>query len=177
MPNTRSYDKATGGMTLLSTTTFNNGTATQTVSSIPGGYTDLRIICRNMRTSGGQNMFFRFNGDTASNYFAGWVGQYWAGADAGGDTFNNVRVTSRVSNSTAWNKQGYLVFDISNYASTTQKIVLWNAINHDGGAGTGTFWYTNGHCIFNTSSPITSFNLNLLDSTFTSGTVEMWGVK
>jgi hypothetical protein len=58
---------ATGGMTLISTTTL-SGTTT-TISSIPSTYVSLYIVFENM-TSGTANtaMRYQFNSDTGSNY-------------------------------------------------------------------------------------------------------------
>ena len=58
---------ATGGMTLISTTTL-SGTTT-TISSIPSTYISLYIVFENM-TSGTANtaMRYQFNSDTGSNY-------------------------------------------------------------------------------------------------------------
>jgi len=60
-------DAATGGMTLISTTTL--GSTTTTISSIPSTYISLYIVFENM-TSGTANtaMRYQFNSDTGSNY-------------------------------------------------------------------------------------------------------------
>ena len=165
-----------GGITLLSTTTCNSGTTTQTVSSISGSYKALKIIVKNVKMSaGGASWSFRLNGDSGSNYMYGWKGQYWAGTDNGVALGTSVQIGIRNSNSTTWSKQGYAVFDIYNYSAAGQAQVEWNAINQDGGAG-ATYSYTTGQLVYNASAAITSFSL-LADTNFSDGTILIYGVN
>lgn len=165
-----------GSMTLLSTTTCNSGTTTQTVSSISGSYKALRIIVKNVKmASTGASWSFRLNGDSGSNYMYGYVGQYWGGSDAGVNLSTSVPLGIRNSNSTTWSKQGYAVFDIYNYNATGQAQVLWKAINQDGGGG-ATYTYTSGEAIYNASSAVSSFSL-LADTNFSDGTILVYGVN
>jgi hypothetical protein len=168
-----------GGITLLSTSTLNNGTSAQNITGITGGsYKQILVTVDNMNTSGGQNWHFRLNSDTGSNYVRGYQGQYWAGGDAavaGPDT--QVYLGNRVSNQTGtWWKKGYGVFMIYNCSSSGQMIVDWKAISQDGGGG-ATFTYTTGIAIYNASAALTSFGFTLMDSTFTAGTVKVYGVN
>jgi hypothetical protein len=168
-----------GGITLLSTSTLNNGTSAQNITGITGSsYKQILVTVDNMNTSGGQNWHFRLNSDTGSNYVRGYQGQYWAGGDAavsGPDT--QVYLGNRVSNQTGtWWKKGYGVFMIYNCSSSGQMIVDWKAISQDGGAG-ATFTFTTGIAIYNASAALTSFGFTLMDSTFTAGTVKVYGVK
>ncbi len=170
---------SSGGMTLLSTSTLNNGTSAQNITGITGSsYKKILITVDNMNTSGGQNWHFRLNSDTGSNYIRGYQGQYWGGGDAlvsGPDT--QVYLGNRVSNATAtWWKKGYGVFTIYNCNASGQMIVDWKAISQDGGAG-ATFTFTTGIAIYNASAALTSFGFTLLDSTFTAGTVKVYGVN
>ena len=57
---------SSGGMTLLSTTTLSSSTTT--ISSISGDYTDLHIIGRNIVLNTGDDLMYRFNGQTGSIY-------------------------------------------------------------------------------------------------------------
>jgi hypothetical protein len=166
-----------GGMTLLSTTTMNSGTATQTVSGIPSTYTALRIIISNGRSSAGDFGYrFRLNGDSGTNYSYAYAGQYWAGGDSTTNLSNLVILGNRTSASTVWSKQGYAVFDIHNYNAAGQAIVTWECINHDGGAG-NTITYTGGICVYNASAAVSSFSIVQDSATYTSGQILIYGVK
>ncbi len=69
MPNTKAYTvaNATGGMTLLSTTSLSG--ATTTVSSISQSYKNLVILLRDFRVGSDFSLLVRFNGDsTGANY-------------------------------------------------------------------------------------------------------------
>lgn len=72
-----------GGLTLLSTTTL-SGTST-TVSSISGSYKNLVLVAKNVSNAAGDSFYYRFNGDSGSNY-------YWSGTRIDGGTqsiYNN----------------------------------------------------------------------------------------
>jgi hypothetical protein len=56
-----------GGLTLLSTTTL-SGTST-TVSSISGAYKNLILMIKNGNNNAGDSFYYRFNGDTGTNYY------------------------------------------------------------------------------------------------------------
>lgn len=51
----------------ISTTTLSSSSATITLSSIPGTYTDL-VLITTAKISGGADMWIRVNGDDGSNY-------------------------------------------------------------------------------------------------------------
>jgi hypothetical protein len=168
---------STGSMTLLSTTTMNSGTNTQTVSGISTSYTGLKIIVRNgYNTAGDFGYRMRINGDSGTNYSYGYAGQYWAGYDGTTNLSNLVILGNRNSNSTTWSKQGYGVFDISNYNAAGQILVKWSFINHDGGGG-NTITFTEGICVYNAAAAMTSFSLLTDTSGFTGGTIQTYGVN
>lgn len=167
----------TGSMTLLSTTTMNSGTTTQTVSGISTAYKSLKIIVRNGYANVGDFGFrFRLNGDSGTNYSYAYAGQYWAGYDGYTNLGNLVLLGNRNSASTTWSKQGYGVFEIDNYSAAGQALVQWNFINHDGGGG-NTITYTGGICVYNASAAVTSFSLLMDGANFTGGTILVYGVN
>lgn len=166
-----------GSMTLLSTTTLNSGTTSQTISSISSSYTQLYIVVKNMRmNTGGASWTARLNSDTGSNYMSGYVGQYWAGVSNEVLLKTNIYLTSRTSGSTTWNKQGYGAFRLTDYNAAGQCQVDYSVLNHDGGAGNDTLWFTQGKVVYNASAAVSSITF-IADTNFTSGTVLIYGVN
>lgn len=166
-----------GSMTLLSTTTLNSGTTSQTISSISTAYTQLLIIIKNMKMSAtGASWTARLNSDTGSNYMSGYVGQYWGGGSAAVSLRTDIYFGSRNSNSASWNKQGYGQMRLIDYNASGQCQVDYDVINHDGGAGSDTLWYTHGKVVYNASAAVTSLTL-IADTNFTTGTVLIYGVN
>jgi hypothetical protein len=166
-----------GGLTLLSTTTMNSGTTTQTVSGIAGGYKNLQIVLtqgRDSATSVGWD--FRLNGDTGSNYAQGWTGQYWGGTDQGVALTTNTYLGLRTSNSTDGLKQSYMVLNIYDYTNGGMTLCDWKALSHDGGAG-ATYTYTTGLLAYKASAAITSLSIINRGANWVSGTIKVYGVS
>lgn len=166
-----------GGLTLLSTTTMNSGTTTQTVSSIPSGYKNLQIVLTQGRDSAGSvGWDWRINGDTASNYAQGWNGQYWAGGDNGVGLQTNAYLGLRTSPSTDGLKQSYAIINIYDYTNGGMTLIDWRALSHDGGAG-ATYALTQGVLAYKASAAITSFSIINRASNWVSGTIKVYGVN
>jgi hypothetical protein len=166
-----------GGLTLLSTTTMNSGTSTQTVSGIAGGYTNLQIVLTQGRDAAGSAGWdFRLNGDTGTKYAQAWNGQYWGGTDNGVSLTTKVRIGNRTSNSTNGLKQSYLILNVYNYTNGGMTLCDWRALSHDGGAG-DTYTMTQGILAYSASAAITSFSVLNDSSTWQSGTIRIYGVK
>lgn len=166
------------GLTLLSTTTLNSGTTTQTVSSISSGYKHLQIVLTEGRDTPGSTAWqFRLNGDTGSNYSQGWNGQYWGGTDDGVDLKTLVSLGIRSSNSTDGLKKGYLILNIYDYTNGGMTLCDWRALNHDGGSGT-LYSMTQGILAYKASTAINSFSIITgAGSGWTSGTIKVYGVS
>jgi hypothetical protein len=99
---------AGGSLTLLSTTTLNSGTTSQTISGISSAYEQLLIVAKNVKmASNGASWSARLNSDTGSNYLSGYVGVYWGGASQATTLRTDIFLGSRNSSSASWNKQGY----------------------------------------------------------------------
>ena len=166
-----------GSLTLLSTTTLNSGSTTQTISGIATTYKNLFIVVKNVKMgSTGASWFMRVNADTESNYLSGYNGAYWADKTNAVALSTSIYLGSRNSNSASWNKQGYGVFTLTNYNAAGQVPIDYKVINHDGGAGTDTLWFTQGLTVYNAAAAITSITL-AADTNFTSGTVLIYGVN
>jgi hypothetical protein len=112
MPNTYST---------IATTTFAGSTNSVTFSSIPGSYTDLRLVIS--YSISGELIQARFNGDTASNYSC--TNLYGTGTTAASNrrvNFTEARLGLESANT---NSRGVLKVDFMGYSnSTTYKTVL-----------------------------------------------------
>ncbi len=174
MPNTRSYDKATGGMTLLSTTTLTG--ASTTVSTISGAYQDLRVLVTGM-TNATANGSFRvaINGSTS---LSSSTGAFYANAAGGAFTLYN-DYTSRY----AGNNSGLLRTDANNsymltifdYASTTAPKTYQNILT--GLDGNSSNYIQQGQGGYNSNSAVTSLVFSNAGGNWSTGTVRVYGVK
>jgi hypothetical protein len=162
---------ATGGMTLLATTTFTG--ATVTVSSL-SGYKQLVFVLRNVYVAVNGYVYVRFNGDTGNNY-------------------SSLRLKAHDTNVTA---SGYgagvgsgFAFNIGDSATATNKlsgvITVYAADQTSGSSyvsstgfndGTGnTMTFVNGR-YFN-SAVISSITLGDNGGAFSGGTLMTYGVN
>jgi hypothetical protein len=66
------YDRPYGAYDSLATVTLSAATASITFAGIPAGYKNLQIryMARSSQSGGTSSLKLRFNGDTASNYYA-----------------------------------------------------------------------------------------------------------
>ena len=78
--------------TPIATTTLGGSVSTYTFSSIPSTYTDL-VLVTNLSAGSNANIYFRVNGDTASNYSSTFL--------SGDGTSANTSRTSSVAQGTA----------------------------------------------------------------------------
>lgn len=159
---------ASGGETLLSTTTL-SGSST-TISSIPTTYQHLRAIIVGVYASGQDEMTIRFNGDTGSNYNSGFS---YGSSSSGVSRAATSGVISYSYNTSSISFQTALDLNIPRYSITSGIQMFgfngWMGQTRDGIAGGGT--YTN------KSAAITSITFLSGTSTFTAGTVFLYGVN
>ena len=97
--------------TPIATTTLGSAAASYTFSSIPSTYTDLVLIIN--PNSSVDNMNFRFNGDTGTNYSNTWL--FGSGSSALSTRGTN-RTTIAGTVSGGWE---IVRFQIMNYSNTT----------------------------------------------------------
>ena len=163
-----------GGMTLLSTTSL-SGTTT-TISSISGSYTHLYVIAYGVQTSS-QNyrMYIAVNGGANTDN----AGVQTTGSTTGAAyayTGDYLRPHAGSSYLLYTNAQNAFSFTIYNYAST--------AIRKPFSVSSGFYWdaipdraaYIGGGLI-NSASAVSSLDFNTTASTFSAGTVLVYGVK
>ena len=166
---------ASGGMTLLSTTTL-TGSSTS-VSITPTGYNKIEVIVYGVTNGSNGNLFMGINSDTtASNYVQAFYGTaattYYSGANVG------VAGVNAILPGTA----GYLGSNSSNIAQftiyepnlTTRKLVTASsAFLSDSSANAA----SNSICDYVTTSALSSIQLKTTVGSFTAGTALVYGVK
>lgn len=77
---------AGGTYSSIATTTLTGSTAEYTFSSIPGTYTDLVVVCSNLRNSTANTLCLRFNSDSTTSYS-------WITISAGPSSASSLNVT------------------------------------------------------------------------------------
>jgi hypothetical protein len=166
---------AAGGMTLISTTTF-NGTPTTVLSSIPATYNDLRIVIRlPLPATDNQTLSLRINNDSNANRHQLMTSDN-ASNNGNSIPFDQTRVTiaggldNAVTNSLC-------IVDIPDYTnSTTWKLFRYTSIGTDATTSTQ-FTLRNGTGFYNQTSAISSLGFMFNSGNATSGTILLYGVK
>lgn len=170
-----------GGLTLLSTTTFNNSVQNYTVSSISGSYKNLLIVGTGLQdgsTAGTvATLLWQFNADTGNNYSytqirnnAGTIGSNSQNAYSNYETGLTFGATTDAAA-----RFGNFQMMIYNYASTS----LVKSINSQGGCGNNNAAYTNtvSGQWFNSTDAITSIKFtNAQAQNLKAGTIQIYGV-
>lgn len=157
---------ATGGMTLLSTTTLSG--ASTTISSISGSYKNLQIVLRSVKpATDAVDIRMQFNSDTSSNYSIGTTdGSSMASLVTYMTLFGNIDNTATTSG---------MYIDLPDYSDTTSfKSLLFNGSGTRGPGGQAYFGGT-GH--YYSASAISSITLFPSSGNWTSGSVLIYGVK
>ena len=161
---------SSGGMTLLETLSLSGSSVTS--STISGSYTDLVIVGRGVYLSGASNIYFRYNGDSGSNY------QYRVTKNASALSTANAAGTfgyfGGFGTGTAYNTIGVFDGEIKRYSSTEYKIFSTRAIADFTGFGTE-WWETLNQ--WNNTAAITSITIAIGSGTFSGGSVYIYGVK
>ena len=155
---------ASGGMTLLSTTTLTG--ASTTVSSINQTYKNLQIMVVNAYSSGANNDYFQLNGDTGSNY------GFRLNSDGVDDQGSGVATSyfGVMGTSQGYYDGTYISITIPRYSETEYKMT--NFIQTQGNS------FYLGSNTWNNTAAITSFTIGVTNSqTMSGGTMYIYGVK
>ena len=131
-PFTESKDNMATTYDKIATTTLGSASSTITFSSIPGTYTDLRLVF--IGTSAGfANPLLRFNSDTGTNYSV--TSLYGDGSSAtSARTTSQTSITIPVYGMDPTNPNLYTI-DIFSYAGSTNKTCLITTSEDDNGSG------------------------------------------
>ena len=169
---------AGGGMTLITTTTFNNTVDTYTYSSL-GSYKHLLIVIDNMNTAAGSsvsNLAMRMNGITTSDYHHSSWGFREAGTFStyNGQNGSYALIRDICMNSTQGTaERGVVQIWIYDYAGSTRKTFSGTARGY-GSAPTANVLTG----FLNTTNAITSVTiLNEQANNFNEGTLKLYGVS
>lgn len=115
----------------IATTTLGSAASSITFSSIPGTYTDLRIVFVGLDTSGGDWNRIQFNGDTGANYSSTYLDGNGTSATSGRGT----SMTSMYGPVISDVHPSLGTIDIFSYAGSTNKTILVTASNDQNGSG------------------------------------------
>jgi len=165
---------ASGGMTLISTTTLTGSSVT--LSSIPQTYINLKLVIRNHRPVSDSYIRARFNGITTSSYFSNDVlNGYYSTNDYTGSEVSYLDLTG-IGQTDASDNANFYVLNFEDYTNTvTHKIGNWN-MKKESNNGTGKL-ATFGMWVFESTNAISSIVLSNSTGDFTSGTALLYGVK
>jgi len=163
---------ATATYTPIATQTLGSAAASITFSSIPGTYTDLRLVLT-CTTSAQDEIAIQFNADTATHYSATSLGGTGVTAvSSNATTQSNIEINF----TGATNTTGPALFtvDAFSYAGGTNKTVVASVAND--GNGSGSVELTVG--LWRSTSAITSIKVFLVNANnFNTGTIAtIWGI-
>lgn len=156
---------------IISTTlTTNSGSVDLT--SIPGTYTDLRLVIVGQASTGTGNVRIRFNNDSGATYSSTrGTGNGSTVTAAGNSNTNQIIVGATSGITTQWSNY---VIDIFNYAGSTHKTTLAMAAEDLNGSGNVTF----GVGMWRNTAAITSIGISQSLSSFISGSIfTLYGIK
>ena len=164
---------ASGGMTLISTTTLTG--ASVTLSSIPQTYKNLQLIIRNYKpATDGAGLYFRFNADsTASRH----MGKQWS-VNTSPQAFaaNYAQLMNDTDNTAT--TTGLCTVDIPDYTNTsTMKMFVSNAMTTDSTTPATDIGIFKNIGYYNQTTAISSIQLLPDSGNFTSGTALLYGVS
>jgi len=154
---------ASGGMTLLSTTSL-SGTTT-TISSIDGTYNDLQMVIKNVNNGTNNPIFVNPNGSTSTTQFIICTTQ--------GGILDQTRFKTH-TNIKAGATDNVFILNWIQYASTSSVKSCYGSVGYL--VDPSTYWAgTHGGVWFNNTA-ITSFDITS-PTALTGGTVLLYGVK
>lgn len=149
------------------------------VTSIPGTYTDLRVVLNARSTlSPSQDSLWSitFNSDTATNYSSTMLrGNGSAASSLAQSSATAARLGYALTAGAGSNMYSSIIFDIFNYAGSTNKTFLSNtAADWNGGGYTARIVG-----LWRSTSAITSFTLtdNNAANVATGTTITLYGIK
>jgi len=166
---------ASGGLTLLSTTTMTG--ASTTVSAISGSYKNLLLVLKNVYQSvDNDGVQVNFNSDTGANYQ--YVNYRFSGGSLAGEADNDATKVNNFflssTTSSAADKTGTATLNLYRYTDTDVVQGDWRSVvaKNDGGVAGA-----QGQFSYNCSAAITSVTFATYSGTFSGGTIYTYGVN
>lgn len=172
---------ASGGMTLISTTTLS--TASTSISVTSTGYTQLLLYIVGAHASSNSEITFTLNNNTTANYIMSWYGRTGGGAFAsntsGGVAYFRISgtETNGVSGAVSeFNHNEYIIqiFDPANTATFPRAIQAYGSGYNQSGQQ---FIYNTTGGKLGLNAAISSIQIKTTAGTWSGGTVYLYGVK
>jgi len=158
-----------GGMTLLSTTSL-SGSST-TISSISGSYTNLWIYVKGAVNSN-DDVSLRFNGISTSGFYSDSSIIYNGTVSGNTATAGQITLTD-ISSNTTWSNKFSANIEVLRYTDTSLTDFNYQARGFDGSIRTFRYNFAR----FNSAAAISSVTFFTSGSSFTAGTVYIYGVN
>lgn len=163
---------ASGGMTLISTTSL-SGTST-VLTSIPQTYKHLFLTFTNVTGSSNDSMQFRFNGNTSTQYsvldFGDQSGTYISG---GAINLNRIEISDFISTNALTGTANLYITDYTSTSATLKTISGWYMNRLNAGGNNNRFF--NGR--YQQTSAISSITIQSNGTVTFTGTVQLYGVN
>ena len=162
---------ASGGMTLISTTTLSGSTTS--VSSIPNTYNSLMFVIRGMTASASGEPRFKINGSTTNHEFVG----VFNGGSAIEATNNNGAQMTYGNNMDETDDDNCWTLKIDNYtSSTTPKSWTFYGtyVKTTGGVSKAKIMLAGGYSL---TTAVSSLDIVASSGTFSGGSILTYGVK
>lgn len=165
----------------IATTTLGSAASTITFSSIPGTYTDLRLVANIATVNQGDSYKIRFNSDSGTNYSHteiignGSTADSYRTSNANGIWVNYAGIGTPAGAFPLTTQ--FISFDLFSYAGSTNKTGLLTISNdyQNTGAGNGTVTREVG--LWRNTSAVTSITLVANSSNFYQGcTATLYGI-
>jgi len=164
---------ATATMVPIATQTLGSAAASITFSSIPGTYTDLRLVLTGTGSAASSIPALRFNGDSATNYSDTPIEGNGTAASSNGSNSSNAMWLWGSSASASTSIPTFYAVDIFSYAGSTNKTALGTYAGDFNGSGTVDVAVG----LWRSTAAITSITLLALTGTFSTGTIAtLWGI-
>lgn len=154
----------------IATTTLGSAASTITFSSIPGTYTDLRlvVVARGTTASTGVGINLRFNSDSATNYSRTYLFGDGTSADTGRSTGSTAISGTMPGSSVASGIFAMNTLDIFSYAGSTNKTSLMTISKDMNNGGSDYAWVQTN--LWRSTSAITTVTLTTASGNFDTGT-------
>jgi hypothetical protein len=156
----------------VATQTLGSSASSITFNSIPATYTDLRLSLSVVTANAGNQIFMRFNSDTASNYSR--TGFFGDGGSAGSFRATNQTYIFLNSNGLSTTIPSFYTVDVFSYAGSIFKTSLITSSEDRNGSGS-TIRQVG---LWRSTSAITSVSFTTDSGNWASGTIAtLYGIK
>lgn len=157
----------------IATTTLGSAASSITFSSIPNTYTDLRLVFVAKNVTINDDIQFRFNSDSGTNY--SWTTLSGNGTTAASSrSTNNTRLYATSEGNLSTAQFGLATMDIFSYAGSTNKTCLITGNYDENGSG----WLERNVGLWRNTAAITAIEIFSTPTNFAIGTIAtLYGIK